>query len=230
MVLGLGVPPKPDFWLHEGTPRSRTSTSRSAPTTARWSTRSTGAIAAGGKDNGPPGLRPHYHRTTTARSCSTPTATTSRPAATPTAPGKVARGGTWRRAVVVSICVRRNIRLGVAIATILVGAYPAAARPVVRPCRPGTPEHKQAAARLEEVSAAILGLAPAEDPKPAIDKLEALGRLACFEIVGELSVEAKSGLALKSWWESGGHSHAASALDLGGRRPTVWAPPTCAAR
>ena len=121
--------------------------------------------------------------------------------------------------------MRRDIRLGVAIATILAGAQAAAARPVVRPCRPGTPAHTQAAARLEEVSAAILRLAPADDPKPAIDRLEALGQLACFAIVGELTVEAENGLALRSWWESGGQSHAASALELGGKAPLVWVRP-----
>ena len=40
--------------------------------------------AAGARDNGAPGLRPHLpRRTTTARSCSTPTATTSKRSATP---------------------------------------------------------------------------------------------------------------------------------------------------
>ena len=40
------------------------------------------ALAAGGTDNGPPGIRDHYHDTTTAPSSSTPTATTSRRCAT----------------------------------------------------------------------------------------------------------------------------------------------------
>ena len=39
------------------------------------------AMAAGGKDNGAPGLRPHYTRTTTGRGFTTRTATTSRPSA-----------------------------------------------------------------------------------------------------------------------------------------------------
>ena len=39
------------------------------------------ALAAGGYDNGPPGIRAHYHETTTPLSSSTRTATTSRPSA-----------------------------------------------------------------------------------------------------------------------------------------------------
>ena len=62
MVLGLGVPPKPDFWLTRGRRRSRTSTSRSAPTNrAAVDAFYQAAIAAGGTDNGPPGVRPKYH-------------------------------------------------------------------------------------------------------------------------------------------------------------------------
>ncbi len=40
------------------------------------------ALEAGGTDNGAPGVRAIYHPTTTAPTCSTPTATTSRPSAT----------------------------------------------------------------------------------------------------------------------------------------------------
>lgn len=41
-VAGFGVPPKPDFWIAEGKPN--------VP-----------PVAAGGRDNGAPGPRPHYH-------------------------------------------------------------------------------------------------------------------------------------------------------------------------
>ncbi|MGV2129675.1 VOC family protein [Agrobacterium vitis] len=54
---------RPVYWLHEGTPPhgyhqhiAFTANSR-AEVDAFYSA----AIAAGGKDNGPPGLRPHYH-------------------------------------------------------------------------------------------------------------------------------------------------------------------------
>jgi catechol 2,3-dioxygenase-like lactoylglutathione lyase family enzyme len=63
MVLGMGVPPKPDFWIHQGTAQKP-----HVHIAFRASDRATvdafyrAAIAAGGKDNGPPGLRPHYHK------------------------------------------------------------------------------------------------------------------------------------------------------------------------
>jgi catechol 2,3-dioxygenase-like lactoylglutathione lyase family enzyme len=61
-VAGFGVAPKPDFWIHEG------QASKPAIHVAfRADSRSLvdafyrAAIEAGGTDNGPPGLRPHYH-------------------------------------------------------------------------------------------------------------------------------------------------------------------------
>lgn len=61
-VAGFGEPPKPDFWIHSGTPNVppihiafRVSTR--ALVDAFYKT----ALAAGGRDNGSPGLRPHYH-------------------------------------------------------------------------------------------------------------------------------------------------------------------------
>lgn len=62
VVLGMGVPPKPDFWIHEGTPQKPhlhvAFRAADRPTVDAFYK---AAIAAGGKDNGPPGLRPHYH-------------------------------------------------------------------------------------------------------------------------------------------------------------------------
>lgn len=61
-VAGFGEPPKPDFWMHSGSPnkppihiafRAR----KRAVVDAFYKA----ALAAGGKDNGPPGPRPHYH-------------------------------------------------------------------------------------------------------------------------------------------------------------------------
>lgn len=63
VVLGYGVPPKPDFWMSEGTPNQphihiafRADSHKQVDEFYR------AAIAAGGKDNGAPGPRPHYHK------------------------------------------------------------------------------------------------------------------------------------------------------------------------
>ena len=62
VVLGMGVPPKPDFWLHEGTPQKpRLHVAFRADNREAVDAFYRAAIAAGGTDNGPPGLRPHYH-------------------------------------------------------------------------------------------------------------------------------------------------------------------------
>lgn len=60
-VAGFGEPPKPDFWLTAGTPNV-------PPIHVAFRVRSraqvdafhAAALAAGGRDNGAPGLRPHY--------------------------------------------------------------------------------------------------------------------------------------------------------------------------
>ncbi|GLQ97014.1 VOC family protein [Dyella mobilis] len=61
-VAGFGEPPKPDFWVSQGTPNQppmhvafRTATRAQVDAFYRE------AMAAGGRDNGPPGVRPHYH-------------------------------------------------------------------------------------------------------------------------------------------------------------------------
>jgi catechol 2,3-dioxygenase-like lactoylglutathione lyase family enzyme len=62
VVLGFGVAPKPDFWLHEGTPQTpRVHIAFRADNRAQVDGFYRAAIAAGGTDNGPPGERPHYH-------------------------------------------------------------------------------------------------------------------------------------------------------------------------
>jgi catechol 2,3-dioxygenase-like lactoylglutathione lyase family enzyme len=62
IVLGFGVPPKPDFWIHEGPPNHpRIHLAFRADTRQQVDDFYAAALAAGGKDNGPPGLRPHYH-------------------------------------------------------------------------------------------------------------------------------------------------------------------------
>jgi catechol 2,3-dioxygenase-like lactoylglutathione lyase family enzyme len=62
VVLGLGIDPKPDFWVAEGVPNEpRLHIAFRAETRAQVAAFYQAAIAAGGKDNGPPGPRPHYH-------------------------------------------------------------------------------------------------------------------------------------------------------------------------
>lgn len=62
VVLGLGVPPNPDFWLRQGTPQTpRLHVAFAASSREQVDAFYKAALAAGGTDNGPPGLRPHYH-------------------------------------------------------------------------------------------------------------------------------------------------------------------------
>jgi len=61
-VAGFGEPPKPDFWISQGVPNQP-----AIHVAFRVDNRATvdafyqAAMAAGGRDNGAPGLRPHYH-------------------------------------------------------------------------------------------------------------------------------------------------------------------------
>jgi catechol 2,3-dioxygenase-like lactoylglutathione lyase family enzyme len=59
---GFGVAPKPDFWIGEGTPNvPPVHVAFHAESRAQVDAFYRAALAAGGRDNGPPGLRPHYH-------------------------------------------------------------------------------------------------------------------------------------------------------------------------
>lgn len=59
---GFGVPPKPDFWLAQGAPQlPPVHVAFRAETRAQVHAFHAAAVAAGGQDNGIPGLRPHYH-------------------------------------------------------------------------------------------------------------------------------------------------------------------------
>ncbi len=59
---GLGVAPKPDFWIGQGAPNEpRVHVAFRAETRATVDAFYQAALAAGGRDNGAPGLRPHYH-------------------------------------------------------------------------------------------------------------------------------------------------------------------------
>ena len=60
--LGLGDGQKPYLWIHErGTPSTSTHVALVVPDVATVDAFHAAAIAAGGTDNGAPGLRPHYH-------------------------------------------------------------------------------------------------------------------------------------------------------------------------
>jgi len=62
MAAGFGVAPKPDFWLAAGTPNSpRIHIAFRAENRAMVDAFYKAALAAGGKDNGAPGARAHYH-------------------------------------------------------------------------------------------------------------------------------------------------------------------------
>ena len=62
VVLGYGVAPNADFWLAEGTPNEpRIHIAFRADSREVVDAFYRAALAAGGRDNGPPGPRPHYH-------------------------------------------------------------------------------------------------------------------------------------------------------------------------
>lgn len=61
-VAGFGVPLKPDFWISRGNPnKPPIHVAFRVPTRDLVDAFYKAAMAAGGLDNGQPGLRPHYH-------------------------------------------------------------------------------------------------------------------------------------------------------------------------
>jgi catechol 2,3-dioxygenase-like lactoylglutathione lyase family enzyme len=61
-VGGFGLAPKPEFWIDgAGKPSPKLHVAFKAKTRAAVDAFYKAAIAAGGRDNGKPGLRPHYH-------------------------------------------------------------------------------------------------------------------------------------------------------------------------
>ena len=61
-VAGFGEPPKPDFWISKGTPNTPpVHVAFRAASRAAVDAFYRAALEAGGRDNGSPGLRPHYH-------------------------------------------------------------------------------------------------------------------------------------------------------------------------
>ena len=58
---GFGVEGKPFFWIREEQPVGRAHVAFQSRDRAAVDRFHEAALAAGGADNGPPGLRPHYH-------------------------------------------------------------------------------------------------------------------------------------------------------------------------
>jgi catechol 2,3-dioxygenase-like lactoylglutathione lyase family enzyme len=80
---GLGRNGKPDLWIHANRPLSGpTHVAIASPDRATVHAFHAAGLAAGGRDNGPPGLRPTTTRSTSEPSSWIQTATTSRPSAT----------------------------------------------------------------------------------------------------------------------------------------------------
>ena len=61
-VAGFGVAPKADFWVAQGSPnRPPVHVAFRTPSRAAVEAFHAAALGAGGRDNGAPGPRPHYH-------------------------------------------------------------------------------------------------------------------------------------------------------------------------
>jgi catechol 2,3-dioxygenase-like lactoylglutathione lyase family enzyme len=61
-VAGFGAPPKPDFWISRGSPnKPPIHVAFRVDARERVDAFYRAAMAAGGRDNGRPGLRAHYH-------------------------------------------------------------------------------------------------------------------------------------------------------------------------
>jgi catechol 2,3-dioxygenase-like lactoylglutathione lyase family enzyme len=61
-VAGFGEPPKPDFWIAQGNPNNpRVHVAFRVGNRSLVDVFHQAALAAGGTDNGTPGVRPHYH-------------------------------------------------------------------------------------------------------------------------------------------------------------------------
>ncbi|HEY0231415.1 MAG TPA: VOC family protein [Dokdonella sp.] len=60
-ACGFGAQGKPFFWIGRDTAQSHTHVAFVAPRRADVDAFHRAGLAAGGRDNGAPGLRPHYH-------------------------------------------------------------------------------------------------------------------------------------------------------------------------
>jgi catechol 2,3-dioxygenase-like lactoylglutathione lyase family enzyme len=62
-AAGFGLADKPDFWIARGVAGAAVHVAFTSPDRATVDAFHTAALAAGGRDNGGPGLRPQYHPT-----------------------------------------------------------------------------------------------------------------------------------------------------------------------
>jgi catechol 2,3-dioxygenase-like lactoylglutathione lyase family enzyme len=60
-AAGFGIGGKPDFWIGAGEPKGAVHVALAAGGRAQVRDFYAAALAAGGTDNGAPGVRPHYH-------------------------------------------------------------------------------------------------------------------------------------------------------------------------
>jgi catechol 2,3-dioxygenase-like lactoylglutathione lyase family enzyme len=60
-VIAFGLPTMPQFWIHQGKPTADVHLAFHAEDRERVDAFHEAGIDAGGRDNGTPGLRPHYH-------------------------------------------------------------------------------------------------------------------------------------------------------------------------
>ena len=60
-VAGFGEPPKPDFWIHEKAPGLPSHVAFRVNSRQVVDAFHKAGLAAGGRDNGAPGIRAHYH-------------------------------------------------------------------------------------------------------------------------------------------------------------------------
>ncbi|HVV88804.1 MAG TPA: VOC family protein [Kofleriaceae bacterium] len=61
VAVGLGIGGKPDLWLMQGNPAQQQHVAIRAQTRKVVAAFFEAGLAAGGKDHGGPGVRPHYH-------------------------------------------------------------------------------------------------------------------------------------------------------------------------
>lgn len=100
----------------------------------------------------------------------------------------------------------------------------------IEPCAAGTPEHAAASKALADVTRAIDALSPSGDPRPVLATLARVAASPCFAIASLTPppAEVDSGLALKTYWRSGGE--AALEARLAWAAPwadrTYWLPPS----
>ena len=60
-VIALGLPQQPELWMHQGAPSAPIHIAFHAADRERVDAFHAAAMAAGGTDNGAPGVRPQYH-------------------------------------------------------------------------------------------------------------------------------------------------------------------------